>query len=206
MKRQYAACRQVQPLNWKNGSHQGEWSGHDVETFIMLLCNTGFRISDAVTFDMNRLSGTDCIVRAIKNNQPVFTVLPDELVSRLQSLAKRNGTQRPFMMPGGSTRVATVTDLWRRKLNRVWALCGRWEQSPHPHRFRHTFVRILLQNEVSPADVAILIGDTEEMVLKHYARWVPERQARLTSILREKLFPSVKRPKLLAMPKRAGQK
>ena len=38
-----------------------------------------------------------------------------------------------------------------------------------------------------PRDVADLIGDTEQMVLKHYARWVPERQERLTNILRDKL-------------------
>lgn len=31
---------------------------------------------------------------------------------------------------------------------------------------------------------AELIGDTEGMVRRHYARWVPERQARLTSILK----------------------
>jgi hypothetical protein len=33
--------------------------------------------------------------------------------------------------------------------------------------------------------VAELLGDTEEIVRKHYASWVPERQARLTKILQE---------------------
>ena len=61
--------------------------------------------------------------------------------------------------------------------------------------FRHTFVRLLLQKGASPRDVAELIGDTEEVVLKHYARWVPERQERLTNILREKLS-TTPRPKL----------
>ena len=56
---------------------------------------------------------------------------------------------------------------------------------PTPHRFRHTFARILLQRGVPVADVAELIGDTEEKVRRHYARWVPERQARLTNILRD---------------------
>jgi integrase len=79
----------------------------------------------------------------------------------------------------------TVADVWRRKLNKVWELCGAWEEPPTPHRFRHTFVRVLLERGVSPGDVAELIGDTEQMVLKHYARWVPERQARLTRILQD---------------------
>ena len=51
---------------------------------------------------------------------------------------------------------------------------------------------------MSPRDVADLIGDTEEVVLKHYARWVPERQERLTNILREKLADAPK-PKLVAI-------
>jgi site-specific recombinase XerD len=68
-----------------------------------------------------------------------------------------------------------------------------------PHRFRHTFVRILLEHGVPTRDVAELIGDTEEMVLKHYARWVPERQARLTLVLQEALSRQVAPLKLVAI-------
>ena len=56
-------------------------------------------------------------------------------------------------------------------------------------------MRLLLQRGVSPRDVADLIGDTEDVVVKHYARWVPERQERLTNILRDKLSTAPK-PKL----------
>jgi integrase len=79
--------------------------------------------------------------------------------------------------------------------------CGR----PTPHIFRHTFVRLLLQRGVSTRDVADLIGDTEEMVLKHYARWVPERQERLTNILREKLRTAPK-PKLTVIGRKNSKK
>jgi site-specific recombinase XerD len=50
---------------------------------------------------------------------------------------------------------------------------------------RHTFARILLQKGVPVADVADLLGDDEKTVRDHYARWVPERQERLTRILKE---------------------
>jgi len=53
------------------------------------------------------------------------------------------------------------------------------------------WVRLLLQRGVPTRDVAELIGDTEDMVVKHYTRWVPERQERLTNILREKLATGV---------------
>src|ERR1035438_2301536 len=54
-----------------------------------------------------------------------------------------------------------------------------------PHRFRHTFARIILQRGVSVRDVADLLGNSEQMVRKHYAAWIPERQERLTKILRD---------------------
>ena len=94
----------------------------------------------------------------------------------------------------------TMADMWREKLAKVFKLGGPFQEPPTPHRFRHTFVRILLEKGVPVADVAELIGDTEEIVRRHYARWVPERQARLTNILKE-AFSDKPRPKLIAMPR-----
>ena len=53
------------------------------------------------------------------------------------------------------------------------------------HRFRHTFVRILLQNRIAPSIVARLIGDTEETVIQHSANWVPELQEVTTALTKE---------------------
>lgn len=205
IQRMYAACQQIGRVPWKNGAQRGEWSGEEVETFITLECFTGLRISDATTFDMERLKGNDCFLRMHKTGKPLFTWLPDEVVLRLRALSRVRGS-RPFATPGGSLRTETLTDLWRRRLNKIWALCGRWDEPPHPHRFRHTFVRILLEHGVSPRDVAELIGDTEQMVLKHYARWVPERQARLTRILQECLSHQAAAPKRLAIVGGRGEK
>lgn len=94
-----------------------------------------------------------------------------------------------------------ITDIWRRKLKRLWDLCGPWPEKPTAHRFRHTFARILLQRpNVTVRDVAELLGNTEEMVRKHYAAWVTERQERLTGVLKD-AFTEKPRPKLLAFPK-----
>jgi hypothetical protein len=78
-----------------------------------------------------------------------------------------------------------VTYVWRRKLLRLWALCGSWPERPTPRCFRHTFPRILLQKaNVTIRDVAEFLGNTEEIVRKHYEVWVPEGQARITRVLR----------------------
>src|SRR5262249_49442270 len=113
----------------------------------------------------------------------VYAYLPDWLVDRLQARAQRLG-KRPFIM-GRSERVDTITDTWRRKINEAFALAGKFEESPTPHRFRHTFARILLQKKVPVSHVADLLGDDEKTVRTHYARWVPERQAVLSGILKE---------------------
>jgi len=47
------------------------------------------------------------------------------------------------------------------------------------------------------------VGDDEDTVGGHDARWVPERQARLTSILQE-AFADKPKPKLVALPMRRG--
>lgn len=60
-------------------------------------------------------------------------------------------------------------------------------------------MRQLLEKGVPVADVAELIGDTEDVVRRHYAKWVPERQQRLSKILRDALDDKPK-PKLIKMP------
>jgi site-specific recombinase XerD len=65
MQRMYAACRKLGRVEWKNGL-QAQWSGEDVETFILLEYYTGLRISDASTFDIARLNGNDCFLRTHK--------------------------------------------------------------------------------------------------------------------------------------------
>ena len=95
--------------------------------------------------------------------------------------------------------------MWRRKINKVFELAGKFEDPPTPHRFRHTFARILLQRGVPVADVADLLGDDEDTVREHYARWVPERQARLTKILKD-AFDDKPKPKLIPIRAAASER
>jgi integrase len=109
--------------------------------------------------------------------------VPDWLRGRLQARAERCG-ERPFIV-ARSDRLETITNIWRRRLAKAFDVAGPFEEPATPHRFRHTFARILLQRGVPVADVADLLGDDEKTVREHYARWVPERQARLTKILKD---------------------
>jgi integrase len=190
------ACDRAGAVSWTNGRDSGTWTGEDVKDFIWVMVYTGLRISDVALFHMNRLKGNEVFLRAKKNGGEVFAYIPDWLADRLHARAKRVG-QRVFVV-GTSDRLETVTDMWRRKINKVFELTGKFEEPPTPHRFRHTFARILLQRGVPLADVADLLGDDEKTVREHYSRWVPERQARLTKILKE-AFEDKPKPKLVSI-------
>lgn len=193
------ACDRMPDVAWSSGMGKGVWGGEDVKDFIWLMAYTGLRISDVGLFHIDRLKDNEVFLRAKKNGGEVFTFIPDWLRDRLAARAKRCGV-RPFIV-GKSDRLETVTDIWRRKIGKVFELAGKFEEPPTPHRFRHTFARILLQRGVPVADVADLLGDDEATVREHYARWVPERQARLIKILKA-AFEDKPKPKLV--PIRAG--
>ena len=180
------------------GPGHRDWSGEDVKDFIMLSVYTGLRISDVATFDISqRLKGNDVFLRMHKTKKELWTWIPDWLVARLRSRERTHGALI-FRTPScTSVSMRNMAEVWRIKLGKVFKLAGQFETKPHPHRFRYTHVRMLLEHGVPIADVAELIGDTEAIVRKHYAKWVPERQARLTRILQEALGP--KTPKLVAI-------
>jgi len=182
LKRILKACDAV-AVEWKNDTGLGRWTGEDLKDLIWLMVYTGYRISDATFFSIQRLQGNQIFIRAKKNGGDVFAYIPDWLRDRLLARAEHYGDR--LFINGRSERLETVTNVWRRRIAKAFEAAGAFDELPTPHRFRHTFARILLQKGVPVADVADLLGDDEKTVREHYARWVPERQARLTKILKE---------------------
>jgi integrase len=154
-----------------------------LQTSFSVSVYTGLRISDVSTFHIDRLLPTGEIhVRTTKTGTHVYTWVPEWLQERVRIRAERIG---PLIFGTHETKdLGVITDVWRRKLINLWDLCGPWSAKPTPHRFRHTFARVLLQRPgVTVRDVAELLGDTEDMVRRHYAAWVQERRERLTAVL-----------------------
>jgi site-specific recombinase XerD len=180
----YKAAAAWRPMPWHNRGERGVITADQVIAFAMLLTETGLRISDAATFNIDRLNKEtqECFLFMHKTGKPLFTWVNDDLFARLMDLSKQLGPT-PFVTQ--STDKQTAADAWRERLSKVFTEARPFAEHPTPHRFRHTFVRVQLARGVPGEDVAELIGDTPEMVRRHYARWVPERQKRLTNILRE---------------------
>jgi integrase len=196
----YNACDVLGPAP---GPPRRNWGGEDAKDFVFLSVYTGLRISDVATFDITkRLKGNDVFLRMHKTRRPLFTWIPSWLVERLKARQEKNG---PLIFRCGvSLTMKQLTDIWRNaRLKKVFELAGPWDERPHPHRLRHTFVRILLEKGVPVADVAELVGDTEAIVRLHYAAWIQGRQDRLSRILQE-AFEDRPKPKLTAI--RGGRK
>jgi integrase len=213
LKRMFDACETQyakRPIRWSRKVHRRlpepgvtanyryKRNGQDLADFISVSVYTGFRISDVCAFHIDRLlSSGECHIRTTKNGRKVYTWIPEWLPARIRARVNELG---PLIFGSHSTKdMNVITNGWRRKLKRLWELCGPWPEKPTPQRFRHTFARILLQRPgVSVRDVAELLGDTEEMVRRHYAAWVTERQERLTNVLRD-AFSEKPKPKLVSI-------
>jgi integrase len=181
--------------------HRFRWTGQDLADFIAVSVYTGLRISDVATFNADRLNEKgECRIRTTKGGNHLSTWIPPWLQGCIRERAKVEG---PFIF-GFKPKddIESLTDEWRKRLHELWALAPHWHVRPTPHRFRHTFARILLQKGVPVPDVADLLGNTEAIVRRHYAAWVPERQARITQVL-EDAFSDIPRPNVALRINRA---
>jgi integrase len=184
------ACFRLPLIEWNNGAGTGSWSGQDIADFITVLMCTGLRISDVVRFDISRLNGNQVFLRQHKTKKPLFTWVTDGVRDMMLSRARAHGPKifQQFSLSTDSTKV--MTTVWRNKINKAFALAhaeAPFASRPTPHRFRHTFVRILLQQGVPLSIVAELAGDTEKVILLHYAEWCQERQELLTQTMQSTL-------------------
>lgn len=184
--------------------HNHVWTGQDVADFISVSVYTGLRISDVCLFHIDRMEPDGAIrLRTTKGGTHVWTWVPEWLQERIRTRAREIG---PHIFGEHQTKTLDViTETWRRRLKKLWSLCGPWKEPPTPHRFRHTFARILLERQgVTVRNVAELLGNTEDMVRKHYAAWIPERQEQLTAVLKA-AFEAKPKPNVIAMPKPASR-
>jgi integrase len=195
----FRACERITFPQWQNGTAGGTWTGQDLADFIAVSIYTGLRISDVVAFDVSRLKGNLIFLRQHKTGKPLLTWVPDWIRDLILSRVQVHGN-RIFHQFSHTRSVKVRTNQWRKKIKQVFALAATEEPlsggRPTPHRFRHTFVRILLEHKVSIETVAELAGDTKEIIQTHYAEWCQERQDRLTQEL-QAAFADQAKPRLV---------
>lgn len=152
----------------------------ELETLILLMRHTGLRISDAVFLTSDRIEGDQLNLHAQKTGSYVSIPLPVFLLDRLRAIEPKSGG---YLFVSGSTRLETATDLWRRKMNRVFERAR--VKNATPHHFRHTFAVDLLTKGVDIKSVSLLLGHSSVTITERfYAAWITARQQALSEQLR----------------------
>jgi integrase len=147
-------------------------AGSEIYTFVLTMRFSGLRISDVCTLRRDSLPGNHLVLRTEKTGTPVKVFLPGLVANSLRTLPKSNPT---YFFWNGSSKLSFATDLWR--TNRLKKVFEDAEvENAHPHRFRHTFAVELLKRGVPAGTVAILLGNTEQIVVRHYSAWIESRQ------------------------------
>lgn len=81
----------------------------------------------------------------------------------------------------GSSTVHSAVNVAERTLQRVFEISG--VSGAHSHRFRHTLATDILAKGGTERDVADILGITETIVRKHYAKWANSRQERIDRLM-----------------------
>jgi len=143
-----------------------------VRAFILVMRHSGLRISDTTTLAVKSLEGSRLRLYQTKTGEHVSVLLPDTVVSALQSLPRRNPQ---YFFWSGNGKPINAVSIWWRALNSIFKKAkivnGR------SHRFRDSFSVALLEAGVSLESVSKLLGHQSVRVTeKHYSPWVKTRQ------------------------------
>jgi site-specific recombinase XerD len=144
-----------------------------------LMLSTGLAIGDATMMSKNRITknghGHSVELRRAKTETAVSCPIADDLAESVLAL----DGETPFWT--GKSDLEDLTKIWRKIFTKIFEAAGI---EGHPHQFRHTCAKRLLVKGVPTGFVATVLGDGEDVVRKHYSKWIPERQAALESAIR----------------------
>jgi len=134
---------------------------------------SGLRISDAATISRDKFvedaDGRKLELRTAKTGVKAFIPMQKHVVEAILRLPGKH----PFW--SGQSTPANCTSVWQEAYRKLFKHA---QMEGHPHRFRHTFAKNLRVNEVPLETVSLLLGHRKLAITeKHYARFVPERQA-----------------------------
>jgi integrase/recombinase XerD len=162
-----------------------------LRSLVMLMRWTGLAIRDALFVERARFIENGVSwkmqLRRAKTGHPVYCRIKNEVMAEVLAGAKSSGRYLfvdavPEDEKERDNAVKTWGDIFR-KLGEVADLKDSNGEPYHftSHALRHSFVLWCLNHEMPTEDVAALIGDSVEIVARHYSEWIEARQARLDS-------------------------
>lgn len=163
---------------------KGAYERLRARAMVLLLRYTALRISDVATMERNRIQGGEIFVRTTKNGKQVRLPLHSDLQAALAILPMPRGADGPacqyLFWSGHGSRRAFIT-VAGRSVAAVFTASG--VAGACAHRFRHTLATEVLEMGGTFEEAADILGDSETIVRKHYAKWSRGRQTRISDLL-----------------------
>ena len=154
---------------------------------VLILRHTALRISDVALLRRDRISRDKdrwrIFVRTTKNHELVYLLVPDELVEAVNALPVPRGAGKgcPYLFWNGNSEPKSQISRVSETLAAVFRKSG--VADCHAHRFRHTLATDLVGIGATFEEVADVLGNSPEIVRKHYAKWSKQRQERLDNLV-----------------------
>ena len=186
------------PSYLEKASLRGKESAHRLRTLVLLLRYSGMRIGDVVKLSRDKVKGRKLFMYTQKSGVPVYTVLPDFVVSVIEATPLVTPT---YYFWNGTDNLDCVVGSWQRRLRKLFQIAKI--PDGHAHRFRDTFATELLLAGVPIERVAILLGHQSVRVTeKYYAAWTDARQRQVEADLER----AWERDPIVLMPTKGTQK
>jgi hypothetical protein len=149
---------------------------------VLLLRYYGLRVSDVATLRKDRIRNDYIFLHALKNRATIWLPVYPEVRSALERLPLPHGAGTDceyFFWTGRGARDGHIKTLDRT----LKAMFAARVAKAHAHRFRHTLATQILVAGGTIEDAANILGDSPEIIRKHYAKWPTDYQRRTVEVL-----------------------
>jgi site-specific recombinase XerD len=153
------------------------------KAMILLMRFYGLRVSDVATLRKDRIKGDHIFLHAVKNGAAIWLPTYPEVKNALDRLPLPLGASSDceyFFWTGAGGRDGHIKTV-ERTLQAVFTKSG--VRDAQAHRFRHTLATQILVAGGTIEDAANILGDSPEIIRKHYAKWSTEYQRRTEAIM-----------------------
>lgn len=157
---------------------------------LLLMRWSGLAIRDAVCIERSRFdrqgTHTALFLYRAKTSHPVYATLRNEVVQEVFALANPDGRYLFVESVPPDERSLDLLEGWGNLFRKLGRLADLRDDHHQPflhftsHSMRHTFVFWALNAGLPTEDIAALIGDSVEIVARHYSAWIAGRQERLS--------------------------
>jgi site-specific recombinase XerD len=166
--------------------------------FVLVMRYTGMSIGDTAKLEKSAVDGTRIRTYRKKTGEDVFAKIPQFVIDALNEAPHDSDR---FYFWTGQGKLHTRASKWGERLQRLFVLADVQTKvvekvrrsgsklkeeaetvkvsTAHPHMFRHTLARDLLEDGTTMAEIAELFGNSVAIVEKHYSKWDVRRQSKL---------------------------